>query len=200
MKSIHAKSVAAIAIAFAMTVTITADEQPGTSGLVTVLDVAKVFEDNPTFKNQMEAIKSEAETLKQRITDTQENIRKEAMALQELEVGTEQRNIREAELEQRQTKLRTEARQSEQDLLNREAQIYYQTYRTMQEVVTKIAQENGISLVLRFDNSEIDPNSRPEVIKMVNRTVVVHHRLDLTKLVSQQMNARTASAGTANMK
>jgi Skp family chaperone for outer membrane proteins len=192
--------VAAIAIAFAMTVTITAEEQPGTSGLVTVLDVAKVFEDNPTFKSQMEAIKNEAETLKQRITDTQENIRKEAMALQEHEVGTEQRNKLEADLEQRQTQLRTEARQSEQDLLNREAQIYYQTYRTMQEVVTKIAQENGISLVLRFDNSEIDPNSRPEVIKMVNRTVVVHHRLDLTKLVSQQMNARTAGAGTANMK
>ncbi len=200
MKSIHAKSVATIAIAFAMTVAVTAQEQPGTSGLVTVLDVAKVFEDNPTFKQQMDGIKAEAESLKTRIETTQEEIRREAMKLQEYEVGTPERNRMEADLEQRQTQLRTDARQSEQELLNREAQIYYQTYRTMQEVVAELSGKHGISLVLRFDNSEINPESRPEVIKGVNRTVVYHRQLDLTTLVSEAMNARTASAGTTNMK
>ena len=170
-------------------------QEKGTSGLVTVLDVAKVFDQNPWFKQRMEAIKGEADALKSQITKQQEQIRNEALAIQNLEVGSPDRNSKEREIEQRQADLRTSARQSEQKLLNREAEIYFETYNTMREVVSSIAQENGISLVLRYDSTEINPSNRPEVIKGVNRTVVYHRQLDLTKLVSEQMNARTASAG-----
>ena len=171
-------------------------QDEGTSGLVTVLDVAKVFEQNPWFKNQMEAIKGEADSLKAQITQQQEQIRNEALSVQNLEVGTPDRNTKERELEQRQAELRTTARQSEQQLLNREAEIYFETYNSMRQVVISVAEENGISLVLRYDSTEINPTNRPEVIKGVNRTIVYHKQLDLTKLVSQKMNARTASLGT----
>ena len=196
MISKYTKFVAIVAVAFAIPATTNAQEAKGTSGLVTVLDVAKVFEQNPAFKNKMDAIKAEADGLKQSIQADQERIRQDAMALQNLEVGSDSRNQKEAELEQQQTTLRTTARQKEQQLLNREAMIYYETYKTMQEVVTSIAQENGISLVLRYDSSEIESTNRPEVIKGVNRTVVYHSRLDLTTLVSETMNKRTASAGS----
>ena len=169
--------------------------QEGTGGLVTVLDVAKVFEQNPGFNTQMDQIKSEANQLKESIQARQQKIQQDVMAVQELEVGSTDRNQKELELEQRQTALRTEARQKEQDLLNREAHIYYDTYNAMQEVVTKVAQENNISLVLRYDSTPIDKMNRAEVIKGVNRTVVYHKQLDLTKLVSDTLNARTAGAG-----
>ena len=184
-----------VAVAAMMTTQLKAQEE-GTSGLVTVMDVAAVFDQNPWFKGRMEAIKNEADGLKAKITQQQEQIRNEALSVQNLEVGTPDRNAKERELEQRQAELRTTARQSEQELLNREAEIYFDTYKTMREVVTAIAKENGISLVLRYDSTEINPTSRPEVIKGVNRTVVYHRQLDLTKLVSQQMNTRTASLGT----
>ena len=98
-------------------------------------------------------------------------------------------------IETRQAALRTEARQKEQELLNREAGIYYDTYRVMQTVVTEIAKQNNIALVLRYDSSEINQASRPEVIKGVNRTVVYHKNLDLTKMVSETLNTRTAGGG-----
>ena len=47
--------------------------QEGTTGLVTVLDVAKVFEQNPTFNGQMEQIKAEAENLKKSIQSIKSN-------------------------------------------------------------------------------------------------------------------------------
>lgn len=169
--------------------------QEGTGGLVTVLDVAKVFEQNKYFSDKMEQIKSEAGSLKESIQERQRKIQQDAMAVQDLEVGSDTRNQRELELEQRQTALRTEARQKEQDLLNREARIYYETYETMQDVVTKVAQENNIALVLRYDSTPIDKTNRNEVIKGVNRTVVYHKQLDLTKLVSETLNTRTAGAG-----
>ncbi len=195
MNSKYAKIFAVLTLSFALTTPADAQDKSDASGVVTVLDVAKVFDQYPVFKQKMDQIKAEADALKQKITADQEAIRQEAMKLQELEVGSESRKSRERELERRQSDLRTEARHSEQELLNREAGIYYDTYKTMQEVVGKIAEEHKISLVLRYDSTPIDRTNRAEVIKGVNRTVVYHHRLDLTTMVSQQMNARSANAG-----
>ena len=172
----------------------------GASGIVAVLDVAKIFTENATFDSKMKSIKSEADSLKVEIQGEQEKIRQDALKLQGYEAGSPDRNQLEAELEQRQAALRTRARQSEQDLLNREAAIYYDTYTEMQKVVADIAQQYGISLVLRFDSAEIDKTNRPEVIKGVNRAVVYHHKLDLTNMVIKAMSGASANAGTANNK
>lgn len=145
----------------------------------------------------MKSIKAQAEKLKTEIQAEQEKIRTDAMGLQQYEANSPDRNNLEAQLEQRQTALRTKARQSEQELLNKEAEIYYSTYSEMQNVVKSVAKQYGISLVLRFDSAEIDKTSRPEVIKGVNRAVVFHHKLDLTKMVIKSMSGATASAGNA---
>ncbi len=167
------------------------------AGLVAVLDVAKVFKENAGFDAKMKAIKSEADALKVQITQQQESIKAEAEQLGQYTVGSPERNSLEEQLEQKQTKLRTKARQAETELLNREAKIYYDTYKEMQAVVSSMATQYGISLVLRFDSETIDPMNRAEVIKGVNRSVVFHRRLDLTNQVIKQMNPAQAQAGTA---
>ena len=53
----------------------------------------------------------------------------------------------------------------------------------MKQTVASLAQQYGIALVLRFDSESINPTDRGEVIKGVNRTVVYHHKLDLTNMV-----------------
>lgn len=173
-----------------------ANAQEAKTGLVAVLDVAKVFKDNPYFGEQMNRMKAEADSLKAQITKEQEGIKARAQQLAKYEVGSPDRNNLEAELEQEQAALRTKARQAEADLLNREARIYYDTYKKMQELVGSIAGQHGISLVLRFDSEEINPDDRAEVVKGVNRAVVYHRRLDLTTMVTKAMNAGTASAPT----
>jgi Skp family chaperone for outer membrane proteins len=170
------------------------------TGIVAILDVAKVFKNYPPHEEKMSAIKQEADKLKAEIQTAQDKIRQDAMPLQDLEPGTAERNQLEAELEQRQASLRVQARQSEQDLLNREAKIYYDTYQEMQRVVAGLAQKHSISLVLRFDSSEFDSTNRAEVIKGVNREVVFHQRLDLTKMVIQGMNGASASADSGTQK
>ncbi len=165
------------------------------SGIVAVLDVKRVFDENSNFDAQMDAIKAEADQLKAEIQNQQTEIQNDAQAVLQYEVGTDERNRKETELEQRQAALRTRARQLEIDLLTREAKIYYQTYQQMKQVVGSLAQEHGISLVLRFDSSPINPENRGEVIKGVNRTVVFHDHLDLTDLVVEKMGVSTAAAG-----
>ena len=98
MKSISVKLFAIVAVAVAFSTQVNAQEPSGTSGLVTVLDVAKVFEKNPSFKDMMEQIKSEADQLKQKIQGDQEALRQAAMELQNYEPGSPERNQREADL------------------------------------------------------------------------------------------------------
>jgi Skp family chaperone for outer membrane proteins len=191
-------------VALATVTTILASQslhaQEGKTGLVAILDVAKVFKENTVFDGKMAAIKTEADRLKAQITQEQETIKNRAQGLTKYEIGSAERNNLEAELEQQQTGLRTKARQLETALLNREALVYYETYEQMQTIVGSLANQYGISLVLRFDSEKIDPNNRADVIKGVNRAVVYHRQLDLTKAVTDAMNARTAqaTAGTQN--
>ena len=180
-------------IAVAISCPVFAQDSGATNGIVAVLDVAEVFKGNGTFDQSMKNIKAQAEKLKVEIQGDQEKIQNDALSLREYEAGSPDRNRLEAELEQRQAALRTRARQSEQDLLNREAEIYFQTYSKMQSVVESIAKKYNISLVLRFDSAEIDKTSRPEVIKGVNRAVVYHHKLDLTTMVVKEMSGAMAS-------
>lgn len=171
-------------------------QETKSAGLVAVLDVARVFKEHQGFDAKMKAIKSEADGLKTQIQKQQDAIKAEAQSLANFEPGSPDRNQLEATLEQKQAALRTKARQAEADLLNREAGIYYETYQQMQKVVSDMASQHGISLVLRFDSAPIDSTNRPEVIKGVNRAVVFHRRLDLTNMVIGQMNPSTAAAPT----
>ena len=173
-----------------------ANAQEAKSGLVAILDVAKVFKENSEFDSSMKAIKAEADRLKAKITQQQEAIKQRAQQVTQYELGSPERNKLEAELEQEQAALRTKARQAEADLLNREARVYYETYQKMQTVVSSVAASNGISLVIRFDSEDIDPTNRGEVIKGVNRAVVYHRQLDLTRMISSAMNGQQAQAPT----
>ena len=167
------------------------------SGIVAVLDVAQVFKVNQNFDSEMKNIKQQAEKLKLEIQQQQEAIKAEAMQISQYEAGSAERNKMEAEVEQKQARLRTSARQAEAELLNSEARVYYDTYLKMQTVVGDLAAKHSISLVVRFDGGQIDRASRPEVIKAVNRSVVYHKDIDLTNLVIDGMGPRVAKAPAA---
>ncbi len=184
----------ALAALVAISFTPAAFAQDG--GIVAVLDVAKVFKVNKDFDTQMKDIKAQAESLKTQIQQRQEEIKSEAMQISQYEAGSPDRNKMEADVEQKQAALRTQARQAEADLLNREAQIYYKTYVKLQQVVGELATKHGISLVVRYDGSPVSSASRPEVIKAVNRTVVFHRDIDLTNMVINGMGPRVAEAPT----
>lgn len=192
------KFFAAIACVFAFAGTLNA--QDGGSGMVAVLDVAKVFEGHTVFNQRMDAIKIEAEQFKAQMESEQNAIRQEAERLADFTPDSEQYRSLESQLEQRTATLRTKARQTNTEMLNREAKIYYDTYSQMQSVVAAAAAEFGISLVVRFDSTPIDPSNRGEVVKGVNRNVVFQKNLDLTSMVIQRMGTPSSAGVGTNLK
>ena len=201
MKSTFSKIVLSTLVAVVGLSVSNASAQEGKqSGIVAVLDVAKVFKENRDFESKMQSIKSTADQLKASIQQKQEAIKQEAAGLQQYEVGSPERNKMEAELVQKQAKLRTEAHQAEVDLLSKEAGVYYQTYQQMQSILSSLSTEYGISLVLRFDSETVDANNRGEVIKGVNRAVVYQQGLDLTTMVIEKMSNNVAQSGSATQR
>ncbi len=179
-------------IAFSIALVVSASQLSAQEGgIVAVLDVAKVFKENLAFSNQMDDIRAEADMLKKNIEGKQEQIRAKAMQLSTMEPTA--RKQLEGQLEQEQTALRTEARQTEQDLLVKEASIYFATYQKMQSVVEQIAQQHNIALVLRFDSAPINKDNPNEVVVGVNRAIVYHHKLDLTTMVIGNMGPTVAA-------
>jgi Skp family chaperone for outer membrane proteins len=186
--------IAALAVCFAPLANVSWGQD---QGRVCVLDVAEVFKRNQAFESEMEKIRNEAASLKASVEQQFAKLQQEADQLEQYQIGSAERNDLESQLMQKQALLQSKARQSEADLLTREARIYFQTYKQMEEIVAKIANEYNISLVLRYDSQAMKQDDRADVIKGVNRSVVFQKNLDLTNLVSQQLNGvAQAPAGT----
>lgn len=164
--------------------------QDGSSGIVAVLDVAKVFEGHKGHKAKMEAIKAEVTAFEEDFRTRRASLQKQVQTLQTL-VGQPNYKEEEAALARKDADMTIEANQKRADVINREAQMYYETYQDVYQTTIQLCQTYGITLVINYDSSEIDPNSRESVIKGVNRNVVFQRDLDLTDLVIQTINARS---------
>jgi Skp family chaperone for outer membrane proteins len=164
-------------------------------GAIVVLDVAKVFKDNPGFNQKIEAIQQQAQKLKADVEASQQQLRAEAQSMSEkFTAGSPERKTAEAELEQKMTSLRTYARQSEGELMQQEANVYFETYQQMQKVVNDLATQYKLALVLRFDSSPINPDEsgsvdRAMAVAIVNRAIVFQLKSDITDEVIKRMPA-----------
>ena len=147
----------------------------------------------------MEAIKAEATKFKSQMEEEQLAIQQEAEGLKSLNQGSPEFNALQAELEQKTATLRTKAQQTNTALLNKEAQIYYDTYQQMQTTVADLASKYNITLIIRWDSKPIDPTKRDEVIKGVNRNIVYQKDLDLTSLVIDNMGALSTADRGGNL-
>ncbi len=191
----------AVLVAAAATFTSSASAQQNQQGRICVLDVAKVFKENASFQNQMEGIKSEAAKLKNTVEAQFADLQKQAEQLEQYKSDSTERRELERQLVQKQADLQTRARQQEADLLTREARIYLQTYRQMEQVVAGVCESSNIALVLRFESTPINEEDRADVIKGVNRQIVYQKPGDdMTDFVIKSMASGTAQApsGTQN--
>jgi hypothetical protein len=87
------------------------------------------------------------------------------------------------------------------DFLEREAKVYYQTYLEVVDAVNTYAKRQNIGLVLRFNGEPVDPNRREDVLREINKPVVVQDQVDITPDVLMLLNrdqqaARPAQQGS----
>lgn len=174
-------------------------QQGKAPGLVTVLDVAKVFENHPTFKAKMNALKNEVGDFQKSVRDQVTDLTKRRQNLpQELKIGSAEFKKAEETLARQEADLKITTSQTEREFMDKEAKLYYNTYLEVQNLVAGFAKANNISLVLRFDSSNIDKSNRASVSSGVNRFIVYQEQLDLTDLIIKEVAKSSAQAGIQN--
>src|SRR5262249_46144425 len=83
------------------------------------------------------------------------------------------------------------------EFLEKEAQVYYETYREIEREVADFAYKQGIHLVLRFNRDEMKPDDRNSVLAGVNRAVIFQQNRDITELILQKLNVAAPAAPPA---
>lgn len=164
--------------------------------VVAVLDLARVFKSHPRFKREMDAIKADIEAFEKDVNRQRENLMAQGQDLPRLGPGSPEYKRTEAELAQRVSDLQVSAKLKQREILDREARVYYDTYVEVTKLVSRIADQYGISLVMRYDSDEINRDDRSEVLKGINRDVVFQRNRDLTQLVIDSFNPPETARAT----
>lgn len=172
--------------------TASAQQPTGKPGIVAVLDLTKVFKDHPTHKAKMDALQQKFEKLKQKYQKEQADLQIQAQEATKNFQGEQLKNF-ELEIQQKNARIRTQARQSQEDLMKSEAQIYYQTYQHVMGIVENLCKQYNVTLVLRYDSTPIDPSKPQTVIRGVQKSVVFFNA-DLTPHVLQAVRGPATSA------
>ncbi len=164
---------------------------------VVVLDVAKVFKEHVRFKKEMEMMTAEAKTFQESLKQQEAQLRQLAEQLNLKKVGTPEYS----QIEEQLTRIRSDGQvrvqMKKKELMVREAKIYYKYYTELQGYVTQFATQHGISLVLRWNSSEIDPDNRVSVQQGIARGVVYQRSLDITGLMITKVNEGVPNPSTA---
>lgn len=156
---------------------------------IAVLDVKHVFDNHASFKDQMASIEGEVKALEDSMKQMQQYVSKQQDTLKTLKPGTPEYSQIEAALAKHISDFRVNEALKKKNILEREAQIYYQTYQDILTAVTSVCQRYQIQLVVRYDSREMDPLNRGSVLSAVNRDVVYQAKIDITPQVLTAVNS-----------
>lgn len=167
---------------------------PGTR--VAVIDISYIFKNHPGFKTAMEGMKTDVQAFEGTLRQRGEQMKTlQGQLAQYKPTSQEYKNI-EAQILKINADGQAAATLKKKDFLQREAEIYFQTYNEIAAEVASLAEKHGLGLVVRF-NSEPITNERPAILEGVNRAVVYQKNLNITFAVLENLKRRVAQPGGA---
>jgi Skp family chaperone for outer membrane proteins len=170
-----------------------------------VVDISYIFKNHNGFKAEMDRMKKEVEAYEEHLRTQQNVLMKEKERLSDYRLGSADYDALERNLADKGAKLQVDMQMKRKEFLEREARVYYDVYRQVAAAIRAFAEQSGsIELVLRYSGEPMDPANRQSVLQGVNRPIVYHRQLDITREVLDRLNrtqvsqqkARTPATGT----
>jgi Skp family chaperone for outer membrane proteins len=147
---------------------------------VAVVDISYIFKNHQRFKSTMEAMKKEMEGIETELKGDREKIAALEQERNTFGAGTAEYKQRDEEVARQMANFNLKMGKLRKDFLEREAKVYYQTYLEVVDAVKYYAKRQSIGLVLRFNGEPVDPNRRDDVLREINKPVVVQDQIDIT--------------------
>lgn len=157
---------------------------------VALVDVGKVFEAHPQFTQELQRLKAEAEQFKAKSVQLREQMMAKSERLKMLTPGSEEFKAGETDLAQELARLEVEQRDAMRKLMQREAQLHFNTYQQVKQLINRFSSSKGIRLVLRHAEQELDIDNPNSIMQHVNGNIVYYSPdRDITAAIIQQLNS-----------
>jgi Skp family chaperone for outer membrane proteins len=167
-------------------------------GAIVLLDVSYVFEHLPRFKQMMDEMKADVDRAEQDVKTDREAIKKLVDRMEGFK-GTADYKALEEEVAKRNGNLAVKIQLQKKEFLQREARIYHNVYKEIQQEVDYYCQANGIDMVLRFNGDPVDVERPDSVLAFINRPVVSYAKdRDVTPIILDRLVKRSPAVSTAN--
>ena len=150
---------------------------------VAVIDINFIFKNHPRFKQTMDSIKTDIDAFEVYLHEERNKVTAKMEQLQGLPTGSPQYRQLEEQIAKTHTSLGLETGRKRKKILEREAKVYYNSYKDIENRVAKFADQYGIGLVLRFNSEPMDATKRESVLQGINRAVVFQRSLNITQAI-----------------
>ena len=155
---------------------------------VAVVDISYIFKKHERFRAAMESMKKEMETIEAELKADRDKIAQTEQQRNTFNVGTAEHKKLDEDVARMMADFNLKMGRLRKDFLEREAKVYYQTYLEVVDAVNTYAKRQNIGLVLRFNGEPVDPNRREDVLREINKPVVVQDQIDITPDVLMLLN------------
>ena len=108
--------------------------------------------------------------------------------LKDFKAGTPDFQKAEEKLANEGTQYQLDVRRRQQEVFQKEAGIYYDSYAELEKTVALFAQRNKIGIVLKFNRDPIKRDDRNSVMQGLARPVVYHYGLDISTYILSELN------------
>lgn len=153
-----------------------------------VVDVTYIFKNYKRFTSSMEGMKKEMESADSKLKQDRDAVAAKEKMRDDYNAGSTEYKQIDEEIARLKAEFQLTAGKIRRDFLEREAQIYYQTYVEVSNAVQYFAQQHNIGIVLRFNGDSIDPNNREDILRAINKPVVFQNNVDITPDVLALLN------------
>lgn len=156
---------------------------------VAVIDINYIFNEYKKHTSAMDSMKEEIRTLDGQLqAEKQKIIEAEKQKMELYKPGTSEFRQMDEKVVQMKADFQVKTTQMRKEVAEQEATIYYQTYREVDQAIKYYAKQQGISLVLRFNGDDADPNNRDSILRSINKTVHYQDQIDITPDVLGLLN------------
>ena len=155
---------------------------------IAVIDVAKIFKEDPSIESQVESIKKQVDAQKDALKQQQQVLVTESKKLKNFKPGTPEYAQQEEVVANMESKMRLEMARKRKELADQEAKIYFGNYQRIVEMVGRIAKSNKIMIVLRYNSEDMDQEKGDTIVRGVMKNVVYHDQgIDITPMVQNML-------------
>lgn len=163
---------------------------------IAVVDIPYIFKNYERFKSTSEGMKNEMETIDADVKAERSRIAATEQERNKYNVGTAEYKKYDEEMARMMAEFQLKTSKLQKDFMERQAKLYYQTYLEVVDAVNVYAKSHNIGVVLRFNGEPVDPNRREDVMRDINKQVVIQDRIDITPDVLMLLNRDSAPRTT----